>query len=132
MPSKCWDCEHNSLRLKILVPHDRTIKEYMHNTGNFQSDIIAVVKEKREQYTIWYRQDSDVRLVTFKVLHTCHLNMDKPKKDSNCTCYIQKQEPATISNITYSKLPTPEEPQAPTTDVLSTFEPMPFTPVNHE
>ena len=43
--------------MKVLVPHDRTIKEYVHRTGNFQSDIVAVVKEKQGQYTVWFRSE---------------------------------------------------------------------------
>jgi len=49
MSNACWECNNNTLKLRVLVPHDRTIKEYMHQTHNLQSKKMAVVKEKREQ-----------------------------------------------------------------------------------
>jgi hypothetical protein len=128
MQNLCWDCEHNSLKLKILVPHDRTIKEYMHNTCCFQSEIVAVVKEKREQYTVWYRQGEEIRLVTFKILHFCDLKIEKPKKDASCPCFVEKLAQAAISNIIYSKLPPP--PEEPTADFAPMIEPLPSIPVN--
>jgi hypothetical protein len=129
MQNICWDCEHNSLKLKILVPHDHTIKEYMHNTSSFQSEIVAVVKEKREQYTVWYRQGEEIRLVTFKILHLCDLKLDKPKKDK-CPCYIEKMVQAAISNIIYSKLPPP--PPEPEADMAPMIEPAQYIPMNYE
>ncbi len=32
----CWECKHSKLKLKILVPRNITIKEYINKTGNFQ------------------------------------------------------------------------------------------------
>ncbi len=109
MQNKCWECKHNSVKLKVLVPYDRTIKEYVHKTGNFQSDIVAVVKEKHGQYTVWFRSEGEMRLVTFKILHVCELKIEAPKKQEVCSCFNQKKEQALISNIIYSKLPTPQE-----------------------
>ena len=51
----CWECKHSLLKLKILVPHNCTIKEYVHRTGNFSSDIVAISKEKQGQYNVWFR-----------------------------------------------------------------------------
>lgn len=130
MQNQCWDCEHNTLKLKVLVPHDRTIKEYIHNTNCFQSEIVAVVKEKREQYTVWYRQGEEVRLFTFKILHFCDLKMEKPKKDIVCPCYVEKLMQAVISNIIYSKLPPP--PEEPDADLAPMIESMPSFPINHK
>jgi hypothetical protein len=93
----------------VLVPYDRTIKEYMHETGNLQSDIVAVVKEKREQYTVWFRSQGEMRLATFRMLHNCNLNLDKPKKDEVCPFFSAKEEACEISNIIYSKVPMPLE-----------------------
>lgn len=130
MQNLCWDCEHNTLKLKVFVPHDHTIKEYMHNTNCFQSDIVAVVKEKREQYTVWYRQGEEVRLVTFKTLHFCDLKLGKPKKDALCPCYVEKLVQAVIRNIIYTKLPPPlEEPNG---DLAPMVEPVPSIPINHK
>ena len=109
MPNTCWECKNNTLRLKVLVPYDRTIKEYMHETGNLQSDIVAVVKEKREQYTVWFRSQGEMRLATFKMLHTCNLNLEKPKNTGVCRFFCHKKDPCEISNIIYSKVPMPIE-----------------------
>ncbi len=109
MPNTCWDCKYNSIKLKVLVPYDRTIKEYMHHTGNFQSEIVAVVKEKHEQYTVWYRSEGEMRIVTFKMLHICSLKIEQPKKQVACPSYCRKEEQNVVSNIIYSKLPMPEE-----------------------
>jgi hypothetical protein len=107
MLNKCWECKNNILKIKVLVPHNRTIKEYVHRTGNFQSDIVAVVKEKPGQYTVWFRSGGDIKLMTFNLLHNCRLN--KAQKPDSCPCYMHSEEALAISNITYSKQPTPEE-----------------------
>ncbi len=106
MPTKCWECKNNVLTLRVLVPYDRTIKEYVHRTGNFQSDIVAVVKEKQEHYRVWFRSEGDIKLVTFKMLHLCKLKIESTKAE--CPCYRKNQEQLRISNITYSKQPTLE------------------------
>ena len=43
----CWKCKHDTVKLKILVPYKCTIKEYMHKTGDFQSQIEAIGKEEQ-------------------------------------------------------------------------------------
>jgi hypothetical protein len=98
----------------------------MHNTSNFESGIVAVVKEKREKYTVWYRQDGDKHPVTFKLLHICELKLEKSKKDSDCPYYSQKEDECFISNIIYSKLPAPQEP---TTKLMPVLDPAPFLPI---
>lgn len=109
MPNTCWECKNNTLRLKVLVPYDRTIKEYMHETGSLQSEIVAVVKEKREQYTVWFRSQGEMRLATFRMLHTCSLNLERPKKAEVCPFFSYKKDPCHISSIIYSKVPMPLE-----------------------
>ncbi len=104
----CWGCKHNLLKLKVLVPHDRTIREYVHRTGDFQSDIVAVVKEKQGQYTVWFRSGGGIKLVTFKMLHICQLRVEGNQKLANCTCYTQNRGLNYISNIIYSKEPSPK------------------------
>jgi hypothetical protein len=109
MPKTCWECKNNTLGLKVLVPYDRTIKEYMPETGNLQSDIVAVVKEKREQYTVWFRSEGEMRLATFRMLHTCNLSLEKSKKEMVCPFFSYKDDACQISNIIYSKVPMPLE-----------------------
>lgn len=108
MSNKCWDCQYDTLKIKILVPHDRTIKEYVHGTGDFQSDIVAVVKEKQGQCTVWFRSGGTIKLVTFKMIHTCSLKVESDEKDNGCVHYKRKEEQNLISNIIYSKLPAAE------------------------
>jgi hypothetical protein len=108
MPHTCWDCKHNILKLKVLVPNDRTIREYVHRTGDFQSDIVAVVKEKQGQYTIWFRSDGGIKLVTFKMLYICQLKVEANPKQAMCPGYTLKEEHSYINNIIYSKEPVPE------------------------
>lgn len=55
----CWECKHDTLKLKILVPYDCTIKEYVHKTGDFQSQIVAIGKEEQEQYNVWFRSEGN-------------------------------------------------------------------------
>ncbi len=109
MPKTCWDCKHNDLKLKVLVPHDRTIREYVHRTGDFQSDIVAVVKEKQGHYSVWFRSGGGIKLVTFKMLHICQLKVEANPKQASCPCYTEDSEPNLISNIIYSKDSSPEE-----------------------
>lgn len=108
MENTCWDCKYNTLKLKVLVPRDQTIKEYVHQTGNMQSNIIAIVKEKQGEYTVWYRLGEEVKLTTFKMLHVCKLKADTTKKQA-CSRHSQKQENSQISNIIYSKVLLPTE-----------------------
>ncbi len=104
MQTTCWDCKHNTLKLKVLVPKDGTIKEYVHKTRDFQSDIVAVVKEEHGKYTVWYRSAGEIKLVTFKMLHDCGLKVERPKKDAKCPNYVLLEETKLISNIIYSKV----------------------------
>lgn len=108
MPNKCLDCKYNTLKIKILVPHNRTIKEYVHRTGDFQSDIVAIVKEKQGQYTVWFRSEDGIKLLTVKMLHVCQLKIEKGKTDKVCMRYEVKEEQNLISNIIYSKVPATE------------------------
>ncbi len=107
MLNSCLECKNNILKIKVLVPHNRTIKEYMHQTGNFESDIVAVVKEKSGHYTIWFRSSGDIKLMTFNLLLACRLKKEQENPES-CTCYTHSEQAVAISNVTYSKEPTPE------------------------
>ncbi len=108
MKNKCWDCKYNSLKLKVLVPHNHTIREYVHRTGDFRSDIVAVVKEAQGQYTVWFRSEGDIKLVTFKMIHSCSLWVEPTKKEQSCPRYEQQEEQNRISNIIYAKVPAAE------------------------
>jgi hypothetical protein len=108
MPNTCWDCKYNTLKLKILVPHNNTIKEYIHKTGDFQSNIVAIVKEKQEQYTVWYRSEGKIKLLNCRFVHSCMLKLEKSKKNTEYLKYELKQEKNIISNIIYSKISSSE------------------------
>jgi hypothetical protein len=103
----CWECSNNTLKLKILVPHNCTIREYVRTTGNLCSDIVAVVKEKQGKYTIWLRYGNDLKLVSIRMVHECTLKIETGKKDIVCKCFKQKGEQILISNIIYSRTPVP-------------------------
>ena len=107
----CWECRHSTLKLKILVPHNCTIKEYIHKTGNFQSDIVAINKEKEGQYNVWYRFEGNLRLLSFKMLHICKLKQGQEKDDKVGACenYDLIVNQNTISNIIYSKMTVSEQ-----------------------
>jgi hypothetical protein len=108
MKNTCWDCKHNTLKLKVLVPHDQTIREHVQQTGKMQSDIVAIVKEKHDQYTVWYRLGDTIKQTTIKMLHVCKLHID-PQTHSPCGCHAQKVGANKICNIIYSKTPRPAE-----------------------
>ena len=101
----CWDCKHSKLKLKILVPQNITIKEYINKTGNFQSDIVAISKEKQAKYNIWFRSEGTLRLLSFKMLHICKLKHGQEKTECVRVCegYEVKNDQATIGHIIYSK-----------------------------
>jgi hypothetical protein len=106
----CWDCKHSTLKLKMLVPQNCTIKEYIHKTGSFQSDIVAISKEKQGQYNVWYRSEGNLRLLAFKMLHLCKLKgQEKTEKVCACENYDLISDPNLISNIIYSKMSLPEQ-----------------------
>ena len=76
----------STLKLKILVPQNSTIKEYVHKTGDFQSDIVAISKEKQGQYNVWFRSEGNLRLLSFKMLHVCKLKQGQEKTDKVGAC----------------------------------------------
>ena len=106
----CWECKHDTLKLKILVPCNCTIKEYVHKTGDLQSEIVAISKEKQGQYNIWFRSEGNLRLLSFRMLHVCKLKQGQEKSDKVRACenYDLKKDQNIISNIIYSRMPIPE------------------------
>ena len=107
----CWECRHSILKLKVLVPQNNTIRDYRHKTGDFQSDIVAISKEKQGQYNVWYRSEGTLRLLSFKMLHTCRLKKETEKsvRAGACENYDFKNDETSISNIVFSKTST-EQP----------------------
>jgi hypothetical protein len=106
----CWDCKHDTLKLKILVPQTSTIKEYVHKTGDFKTDIVAISKEKQGQYNVWFRSGENLRLLSFRMLHVCKLKKGQEKNDKVGACenYDLKNGQNSISNIIYAKTAMPE------------------------
>ncbi len=106
----CWECKHDTLKLKILVPHNCTIREYIHRTGDFASDILVISKEKQGEYNVWFRSAGNLRLLSFKMLHICKLKQGQEKTGKVVACenYDLKNEDTTISNIIYSKMTAPD------------------------
>jgi hypothetical protein len=106
----CWECKHDTLKLKILVPFNSTIKEYMSKTGVLQSDIVAISKEKQGEYNVWFRSEGTLRLLSFRMLHVCKLKQGKEGGDKVGACenYDLKNDQNSISNIVYNKMPLPE------------------------
>ena len=113
MPDTCWDCKNNTLKLKVLVPYNHTIKEYVHRTGNFQSDIVAVIKGKQGQYTVWFRSVEDIKLMPFEMLHTCALRIERTEKQADCPCHKQNGEKKQISNIIAQSIITAKKNKFP-------------------
>ena len=106
----CWECRHSKLKLKILVPQNSTIKEYINKTDGFQSDIVAISKEKQGQYNVWFRSGGNLRLLSFKMLHMCKLKQGQENtgKVGACENYDLKKDQDSISNIVYGKTTTME------------------------
>jgi len=82
----CWECRHDTLKLKIIVPQNSTIKECVHKTGDFQSDIVAISKENQGQYNVWFRSGGNLKLLSFKMLHVCKLKQVQEKGDKVGVC----------------------------------------------
>lgn len=101
----CWECRHSQLKLKILVPQNSTIKEYIKKTCGFKTEIVAINNEKQEQYNVWFRSEGSLRLLSFKMLHICKLKQgqEKTEKVGACENYDLKKDQDSISNIMSSK-----------------------------
>jgi hypothetical protein len=95
----CWECKNGTLKLKILVPSNHTIKEYVHKIGNLQSQIVAISKEEQGKYNVWFRSEGKLRLLCFKMLHVCKLKQGQEKSDKVGACenYDLKNDPNSIS-----------------------------------
>ena len=97
---------HGTLKLEILVPNNCSINEYVRRTGNFESEIVAIVKSNQGQYDVWFRSAGNVRLLSFRMLHVCKLNRKRQtRKVVSCENYDLKNERNAVSDITYSKAP---------------------------
>lgn len=107
----CWGCKHDTLKLKILVPNNGTIKEYVHKTGDFQSQIVAISKEEQGKYNVWFRSEGKLRLLCFKMLHVCKLKQgfEESNRVGACENYDLKKDKDSISNIIYSKTSLPKQ-----------------------
>ena len=98
------DCIHGTLKLEIFVPNNCSINEYMRRTGNFKSEIVAIVKSSQGQYDVWFRSAGTVRLLSFRTLHVCKLNYKRQtRKVAECENYDLKNVRNAVSDITYSK-----------------------------
>lgn len=106
----CWDCKYDTIKLKIIVPQTSTIKEYVHKAGDFQTDIVAISKEKQGQYNVWFRSGENLRKLSFRLIHVCKLKQSKEKSDKVGACenYDLKNDQNSISNIIYAKTSVPE------------------------
>jgi len=102
MAHDCWDCRNTVLKMKVLVPQNQTIRDYVHQTSNLLSETVAVARENQGQYTVWFRSNGAMKLVSIKMLHSCQLKIE-PIKDTACPCFIENKSQSQISNIIYSK-----------------------------
>jgi hypothetical protein len=107
----CWECKHDTLKLKILVPYNHTIKEYVHSIGNLHSKIMAIGKEEQGHYNVWFYSEGKLRLLCFKMLHVCKLKQGKKKNDKVGACenYNLKKDQNSISKIISRKTPMPKQ-----------------------
>jgi len=108
MADKCWDCKHNILKMKVMVPQDQTIRECMNQTSNLLSNITAIIKEKKEQYIMSLRSGDEMKKVTVKMLNICQLKIERTDINLACSCYKQNGSQTQVSNIIYSKEPNPK------------------------
>jgi hypothetical protein len=100
----CWECRHSILKLKILVPLKSPVKEYANKTGDFQSDIVAISKDKPGTYNVWYRSNGALRLLSFKMFHVCRLKQGQEKNGLEGACVdFDKNGQSPIDSIVYSE-----------------------------
>jgi hypothetical protein len=104
----CWECKHNVIKLKVLVPHNGTIREYVRITSNMCSDLVAIIKEQQGHYTLWFRYYTDLKIVTVKLVHICQLKVEKNKKDATCPRFQMHPDKNIVNNIIYSRVPVPD------------------------
>lgn len=104
----CWECKHNTIKLRVLVPQNSTIREYLHMTGNMCTDLVALIKEQQGHYSLWFRYGTDLKIVTFKMVHTCKQRVERCKKEGTCSRFQIHNEQKLVSNIIYSRIPVPD------------------------
>jgi len=110
MAKTCWECKHHTVKLTVQVPPNHTIKEYIHCTGDFCTDIVAIAKDAQAkgQYTVWFRHKEALKPITFRMIHTCKLTQNQ--NGTVCIKHEQKIDHNHISNVTYSRMLTTEAP----------------------
>jgi hypothetical protein len=97
---------HGAVKFEILVPNNCSVNEYVRRIGNFESEIMAIVKSNQGQYDVWFRSAGNVRLLSFRMLHLCKLNQKRQKrKVVACENYDLKNQRNVVGDITYSKAP---------------------------
>jgi hypothetical protein len=103
MYEKCWTCRNLAFTLKIIVPKDQSREDFIEKNQNFQSNVIAIVREKPQQYCIWCRSKDSIKLLSFKLSAGCSLKLKKRKPYSPCLGYDKKEEYENrINDIIYS------------------------------
>jgi hypothetical protein len=104
----CWGCKHNDVKLRVLVPQNATIRDYVRITANMCSELVAIIKQQQGLYTLWFRYGFDLKKVTVKIVQTCKQKVETNKKETPCPQFLLDTEPNLVSNIIYCKVPIPD------------------------
>jgi hypothetical protein len=104
----CWGCKHNDVKLRVLVPQNATIRDYVRITANMCSELVAIIKQQQGLYTLWFRYGFDLKIVTVKIMHTCKQKVETNRKETPCPSYLLDPAPNLVSNIIYCRVPIPD------------------------
>ncbi len=103
----CWKCVHGVIKLKIIVPKDHSLKDFIQKSSQLQSDILAIVKNEASQYSIRYKSGESIN---FNLNFACRLKPRKTKPKSTCLLYRPNGDiEGKINHIIYSKPSTAEQ-----------------------
>jgi hypothetical protein len=100
---KCLQCKHGLTKLEILVPENCKIKDYIHKTKDFVSNIKAITKEKPMHYSLKSLSGGSMK---FRIQCICTLGKEK----ITCLDFKRNKEKQTrIEQLLYKKLSTCEK-----------------------
>ncbi len=91
----CLSCRFGSVKIEILVPETYDVQEFVTETQNFASDIIATVGQKPIHYSLRFDSEHYSDGLDFTVACSCILNI----KRKECSKFNQKEEYCKVKHL---------------------------------
>ena len=100
---KCSQCKFGMTKIEVLVPENCKIRDYIHKTKDFVSNVKAITKEESMHYSLKYLSGGSMK---FRIRCFCTLGKEK----ITCLDFKPHEDKQTrIKKLFYKKLSTFEK-----------------------